>query len=141
MYNMIPFGRINHLNHFFDEVERSFFSEERSQYAGFRTDITDGGDFYLLEAELPGFQKENIDLELKEGVLTISANREEAKEEQKDSGKYICRERRLGKFRRSFRLSGIQEDAISAAYEAGVLKLTLPKLVELQPESRKIAIS
>lgn len=141
MYNMVPFGRINHLNQFFDEVERSFFPSEHPQGVGFRTDITDGGDRYLLEAELPGFQKENIDLELKEGVLTISARREDTAEDSKEDGKYICRERQVGEFRRSFRLSGIQEDAISAAYEAGVLKLTLPKVVELQPQSRKIAIS
>ena len=141
MYNMVPFGRINHLDRFFDEVERSFFPEERSRIAGFHTDITDVGDSYQLEAELPGFQKENIDLEVKEGVLTISANRDEEKEEKQENGTVICRERRMGQFRRSFRLSGIQEDAISAAYENGVLKLTLPKLVELQPEGRKIAIS
>ncbi len=58
----------------------------------------------------------------------------------KDEGRYICRERRYGSVQRSFDVSGIKEDAISAAFEDGVLKLNLPKLGEEQPQSRKISI-
>ncbi|MGI5962731.1 MAG: Hsp20/alpha crystallin family protein [Lawsonibacter sp.] len=140
MYSMIPFGRNNSLNNLFDEFERSFFPTQRGQFPAFRTDIKDEGDHYLLEAELPGFQKEDIDLDLKDGVLTISANHEETTENKGEDGKYVCRERRVGSFSRSFDVTGIQEDAIGAAYENGILKLTLPKVVEVQPQSRKIAI-
>ena len=140
MYSMIPFGRYNQsLNSLFDDFERSFFSGDRSQLPAFRTDIQDKGDHYLLEADLPGFQKEDIDLHLEDGVLTITAKHQETSQ-QKQEGKYICRERRVGSYARSFDMSGIQEDAISAAYENGVLTLKLPKQGEVIPQSRKIAI-
>lgn len=140
MYTMIPFGRNNSLDRVFDEFERSFFSAPRSQVPAFRTDIKDEGDHFLLQADLPGFHKEDINLDLQDGVLTISAHHEETVENKEDEGKYICRERHVGSYTRTFDVNGIQEEAISAAYENGVLKLTLPKLVEQPPQSRKIAI-
>ena len=71
MYSMIPFGRYHGgLDTIFDDLERSFFPPANRQPTAFRTDIRDEGDHFLLEAELPGFQKEDIHLELKEGILT-----------------------------------------------------------------------
>ena len=139
---MLPFGRYtnNSLNSLFDDFERSFFPVDRSQMPAFRTDIKDEGDHFLLEADLPGFQKEDIDLLLQDGLLTITAKHAETTENKDENGKYVCRERRVGSFTRSFNVSGIQEDAISASYENGVLKLTLPKQGEPEPQSRKIAI-
>lgn len=140
MYSLLPFGRTNNLSNLFDDFERSFFPAQRGQMPAFRTDIKDEGDHYLLEAELPGFAKEDIDLDLKDGVLTISAKHDERVENKDDAGRYVCRERRTGSFIRSFDVSGIREDAIGAAYDNGVLKLTLPKMGEPEPQSRKIAI-
>lgn len=142
MYSLLPFGRYtnNSLNSLFDDFERSFFPVDRSQMPAFRTDIKDEGDHFLLEADLPGFRKEDIDLHLQDGLLTITAKHDETSENKDESGKYVCRERRVGSFTRSFNVSGIQEDAISASYENGVLKLTLPKQGEPEPQSRKIAI-
>ena len=141
MYSMIPFGRYHGgLDTIFDDLERSFFPPANRQPTAFRTDIRDEGDHFLLEAELPGFQKEDIHLELKEGVLTISAQHEEKQEKRDDQGQYLCRERRVGSFVRSFDASGIQEDAIRASYENGVLTLILPKMADIQPQSRRIAI-
>ena len=140
MYSLIPFSRTNSLNNLFDDFERSFFPAEHRQMPAFRTDIKDEGDHYLMEAELPGFNKEDIDLDVKDRMLTVSAHHEETVENKDDAGKYICRERRSGSYSRSFDITGIQEDAIGASYENGVLKLTLPKLAEIQPQSRKIAI-
>ncbi len=141
MYSMIPFGQSSRqLSSLFDDFERSFFPTERGRFPAFRTDIKDEGDHFLLEAELPGFKKEDIDLQLQDGVLTISAQRDETVENKEDEGRYICRERRYGSVQRSFDVSGIKEDAISAAFEDGVLKLNLPKIGEEQPQSRKIAI-
>ena len=141
MYSMIPFGRYNRsLNSLFDDFERSFFSGDRRELPTFRTDIQDKGDHYLLEADLPGFKKEDIDLHLEDGVLTITAKHDETREDKDGSGKYICRERRTGSYARSFDVSGIREEDISAAYDNGVLKLTLPKQGEPQPQSRKITI-
>ena len=140
MYSMMPFADRTGWNQFFDAFERSMFPVESKSVPGFRTDIREMEDRYLLEADLPGFRKEDIDLELKEGVLTISAVHEEEKEQKDEQGSYLRRERRSGSYRRSFQLSGIVEDAISAAYEDGVLKLTLPKQGEPEPQVRKISI-
>ena len=144
MYSMIPFGRMSSdWNDFFNDVERTMFPVSHRQVPAFRTDIRDQGDSYLLEADLPGFTKEDIDLHLQDGVLTITAKHQEETQEGEggiEGGKYICRERRTGSFARSFDVSGIREEAISASYDNGVLKLVLPKQGEEQPQSRKIAI-
>ena len=137
---MIPYTNrsSSSLMDLFDEFERSVFGENGRRLPAFSTDIRDEGDHYLLEAELPGFQKEDIDLDVKDGFLTISASREESGETKQ--GGYLCRERRSGSFSRSFSLEGIQEDGITASYNNGVLELTLPKRQEVLPQSRKIAI-
>ena len=122
----------------FDEFERSVFGENGRRTPIFSTDIKDEGDHYLLEAELPGFRKEDIDLDVKDGVLTISAQHQENSEQ--NSGRYVCKERRYGSFARSFNLEGIQEENITAAYNNGVLELNLPKKQEILPQSHKIAI-
>lgn len=140
MYGMIPFGRMNtSWNDLFDDFERRMFPADRSELPAFRTDIRDEGDHFLLEADLPGFRKEDIDLHLEDNVLTITAKHQETAENKQD-GKYICRERRVGSYARSFDVSGIQEEGISAAYENGVLTLILPKQGEVVPQSRKISI-
>ena len=137
---MIPYTNRNSssLMDLFDEFERSVFGESGRRAPVFSTDIRDEGDHYLLEAELPGFRKEDIDLDVKDGFLTISASRQESGETKQ--GGYLCRERRSGSFSRSFNLDGIQEDGITASYNDGVLELTLPKRQEALPQSRKIAI-
>ncbi len=137
---MIPYTNRNSssLMDLFDEFERSVFGESGRRLPAFSTDIRDEGDHYMLEAELPGFRKEDIDLNVKDGYLTISASRQEANETKRDN--YLCRERRSGSFSRSFNLDGIQEEGITAFYHNGVLELTLPKRQEVLPQSRKIAI-
>lgn len=137
---MIPYTSRNgaSLMDLFDELERGVFGENGRRTPVFSTDIRDEGDYYLLQAELPGFRKEDIDLDVKDGILTISAAHQEENEQKKDN--YVCRERRSGSFRRSFNLEGIQEEGITAAYQNGILELALPKRKELPPQSRKIAI-
>ncbi|MCI8422071.1 MAG: Hsp20/alpha crystallin family protein [Lawsonibacter sp.] len=138
---MIPYNTArssSSLMDLFDEFERSVFGANGRRTPAFSTDIRDEGDHYLLEAELPGFQKEDIDLDVKDGVLTISASHQTDSEEKQ--GSYLCRERRSGMFSRSFSLEGIQEEGITAAYNNGVLELKLPKRQEVLPQSRKITI-
>lgn len=141
MFGMLPFERSND-NFFdlFDNFERRFFGNSLPSVGAFRTDIKDAGDKYVLEAELPGFSKEDIKLDLKDGVLTISAEHSEDNEEKDEAGRYLRRERRYGSFSRSFDVSGIDEEGISAAYNNGVLELSLPKAQPSLPESRRIAI-
>ena len=139
MFGMIPFDRRDSsLFDMLDNFERNFFGSSNSTVSSFRTDIRDEGDKFVLEAELPGFKKEDIKLDLKDGVLTSSAQHSSENEEKKDS--YVRRERRYGSFSRSFDVSGIQEDHISAAYNNGVLELTLPKAQPVVPASRQIEI-
>ena len=68
----------------------------------------------------------------------MTAHHQEEKEAH--TGRYLCRERRYGDFARSFDVSSVQQKAITASYENGVLKLVLPKKSAVQPESSKIAI-
>ena len=139
MYSMIPFGRMNtSWNDLFDDFERRMFPADRGELPAFRTDIRDEGDHFLLEADLPGFRKEDIDLDVKDGVLTISAKHQA--DDRTAADNYICRERRTGSFSRSFTLDGIQEDAIRASYQDGVLELILPKRQEVLPQCHKIQI-
>ncbi|HIY06047.1 MAG TPA: Hsp20/alpha crystallin family protein [Candidatus Evtepia faecigallinarum] len=139
MFGMIPFDRRDeNLFDLFDNFEKKFFGNTTASLPAFRTDIRDQGDKFLLEAELPGFDKEDISLELKEGILTIKAEHKE-NQDQKD-GDYIRRERRCGSFSRTFDVTGIDENGITAAYHNGILELTLPKLAPVVPQSRQIAI-
>jgi len=137
---MIPYTNRNSssLMDLFDEFERSVFGESGRRLPAFSTDIRDEGDHYMLEAELPGFKKEDISLDLKEGILTITATHNE--ECQVEEGTYIRRERRFGSFQRSFDVSGIDERGITAGYDSGVLSVRLPKVKPAEPETFRINI-
>ena len=141
MFGMLPFER-NEDNVFdtFDNFTRNFFRGSNASLPAFRTDIRDAGDKFVLEAELPGFQKEDIKLDVKDGILTISAQHSENQEQKDEKGSYIRRERRFGSFTRSFDITGIDEAGITAAYQNGILELNLPKAVPVVPETRRIAI-
>ena len=103
-----------------------------------RTDITDKGDSFVLEADLPGFKKDDIKIDLENDRLTIKAERHSEHEDNKNG--CIRRERRFGSFERSFDVSGIDTAGIKANYIDGVLTLTLPKRPELVPDNRSIVI-
>ncbi|WP_297210829.1 Hsp20/alpha crystallin family protein [uncultured Flavonifractor sp.] len=141
MFGMLPFER-NNDNVFdtFDNFTRNFFQGSNASLPAFRTDIRDAGDKFVLEAELPGFQKEDIKLDVKDGILTITAEHKEQHEQKDEKGSYIRRERKYGSFTRSFDITGIDESGITAAYQNGILELNLPKAVPVVPETRRIAI-
>lgn len=103
-----------------------------------RTDITDKGDSFVLEADLPGFKKDDIKIDLENDRLTIKAERHSNTETTKNG--YVRRERSFGSFERSFDVSGIDTAGIKANYTDGVLTLTLPKRPELVPDNRSIVI-
>ena len=121
MFGMIPFERHDdNMFDMFDNFQKKFFNDSN--------------------AKLPGFQKEEISLELKEGILTIRAEHKESEEEQAKKGEYVRRERRYGSFARTFDVSGIDESGITAAYHNGILELTLPKQAPVVPQARQITI-
>ena len=141
MFGMIPFDRSdNNIFDLFDNFEKQFFNNTNASLPAFRTDIRDAGDKFILEAELPGFNKEDIKLDVKDGILTITAEHKEHSEQKDEKGSYIRRERRYGSFTRSFDITGIDESGITAAYQNGILELNLPKAVPVVPETRRIAI-
>ena len=141
MFEMMPFEYSNDLLDSFQNFEKNFFSEIGRSFSGFNTDIQDTGKEYVLEAEVPGFNKEDIHVDVQDGVLTISAKHEEKQDEKDEkSGKYVRRERRYGSYQRSFTLDGVDPKSIQATYENGVLKLTLPKEQPAVPETHRIEI-
>ena len=128
-----------------DELERSFFGNpygffRDSSPLEFKTDVKDEGDSFVLEADLPGFKKEDIHLDVEGDVLTLSAERHSEHENKDKKGKYLCCERSYGSYSRSFDVSGIQADHIKAKYDNGVLTLTMPKKQSVLPESRRLEI-
>lgn len=126
MFEMMPFGRQErNLFNYLDNMEKNFFGGLNDSVSQFRTDVLDKGDKYVLEAELPGFQKEDIHIDLSGDTLTIHAEHSEEKEEKKHQ--YVRRERKFGSYSRSFDVSGIQADKIGASYKDGILSLELPK--------------
>ena len=146
MFEIIPFDR--HIRHIaamdpfreFDELERSFFGNQRSMVSAFRTDVVDTGDAFKLEAELPGFDKEDIKIDVENDCLTVSAEHKSEKKEENEKKNFVKRERFYGSYTRSFDVSGINVDGIEAKYENGVLVLTLPKKAAEIPASRRLEI-
>ena len=136
-YNRHLSNRNNDLLNPFDDFFRSFFGADVSTNA-MRVDVKDEGDHYLLEADMPGIKKEDVTIEVNDGVLTISAQTGSTREEKHDN--YIFNERRSGSYSRSFTLNGVDEDKISATCESGVLKLTLPKVAEEVKGGKRIEI-
>ena len=111
----------------FDDAFKNFWGgNELGRYDAFRTDVIDQGDNYLLEAELPGFQKEDINIDLKNDLLTISASHKEEKDEE-DKNKYIRKERYYSSYSRSFRVNNIEAGDIDASYNNGILEVKFPK--------------
>ena len=110
-------------------MERAFFGDGawNRSLAEFKTDIQDKGDSYLLQADLPGFKKEDIHIDLDGETMTIRAERHSEHEEQDKKGSYVRCERSYGSYERAFDVSGIDTDKIGAQYADGVLKLTMPK--------------
>lgn len=141
MFELMPFGyrRVSAYNPFrdFEEMSRSFW--DNNNVTAFRTDITEKDGKYVLEADLPGFKKEDISVDIDKDCLTITAeHKSEEKEENADS--YIRRERYYGSYTRSFNVKGIDTEAITAAYNDGVLTLTMPKKEPEVPAARRLEI-
>ena len=114
---------------FFDD---NFFKPEKSNLM--KTDIKETEDSYILDIDLPGYKKEDIQVELNEGYLSIHAKTSnEVKDEKK--GKYVRRERFMGECSRSFYVGDdVKEDEIKASFKNGILNLEVPKV---NPEEKK----
>ena len=107
-----------------------------------KPDVRETDGSYELDIDLPGFKKDEINAEIRDGYLTVSAAKGLDKDESDKDGRYIRRERYAGQCSRSFYVGeGVTEQDISAKFEDGILRLSIPKKEQPQlPQTRRIAI-
>ena len=107
-----------------------------------KTDVRETENTYEVDVDLPGFKKDEISVELRDGYLTISAAKGLDKDESDKKGRYIRQERYAGACRRSFYVGDVKPEDVSARYEDGILKLSMPRQARQElPKSSAIAIS
>ena len=139
MYMIPMHNRPRHpmMNAFDTPFFREFFAEPDK--LSMRVDVIRQEDAYQLKADLPGVSRENLQLKVEDGILTIAAEMNQEKKETQEG--YVLSERLSGHMERSFRLEDIDEAAITADYVDGVLTVTLPRLkAEDKPGLRVIDI-
>ena len=121
---MIP-RRNNDFDLIGDMFRDPFSSENESKIM--RTDIKEKKDKYLIDIDLPGYEKENIKIELEDGYLTVHANRD-TNNEEKEEGKFVRKERYVGSCSRSFYVGdAVEIEDIKASFKNGTLKIEVPK--------------
>lgn len=123
--------------------ERDFWGKKNPLYGKnaknlMKTDIREHDSGYEVDVDLPGFKKDEINLELENGYLTVSAAKGLDKDEKDDKGKYIRRERYAGAMRRSFYVGDtLTQEDIKAKYENGILSISIPKKDAQAVETKK----
>jgi HSP20 family protein len=129
------------LGRFFDEFwAPTSANDQMGSFFSPRVDVREQGEHYEITAELPGVDKKDIQVHVREGTLTLEAEASQNQQEEKE-GRVIRQERRYGKYMRSFDLGGDVRDAdIKASFKDGVLTLQVPKVKERVEEARRIAI-
>lgn len=122
-----PFDDIDRL---FDRMTRGFGEMDLSPMGGIDVDVADYDDEYVLMADLPGFDREDISVTVDDQIVTISAERAMSADDADAEGMYLRRERRSESTSRRVRLpEAVDEGGVTASYRNGVLAVTLPKLV------------
>ena len=127
----------NAMDRMFDDAWRS----TRSGYSSsaLALDMTDNGDTYSIRADIPGVDADQIDVNVHEGVLTISAELKQP--EYGEEVRVLLQERPFGQFSRSINLpQPVDTEKIDATHEGGVLSLTVPKIPEVQPRSIAVKV-
>ncbi|HIZ74651.1 MAG TPA: Hsp20/alpha crystallin family protein [Candidatus Mediterraneibacter stercoravium] len=125
------------------DFDRDFWGRKNPLYGKnakniMKTDIREHDAGYELDIDLPGFKKDEINVELENGYLTISAAKGLDKDEQDKKGKYIRKERYAGAMQRSFYVGdAVTEEDIKAKFEDGILKLSIPKKDAKAVETKK----
>ena len=136
---MIP-RRRNDFDLFEDMFRDPFFTESESKTM--KTDIREKGDKYLIDIDLPGYDKENIKISVEDGYLTVQATID-SNDEEKEKGKFVRRERSMGTCSRSFYVGeDVKSEDIKATFKRGILRLEVPKKEDKKelPEKKYIEI-
>ena len=124
------------MNFGFPEVEKALYGKHASHEM--KTDVRETDSGYEVDIDLPGFKKDEINIQLDNGYLSISAAKGLDKDEQDKEGKYIRKERYAGSMSRSFYVgNAITQDDIKAKYESGILRLSVTKKAAEEIESAK----
>lgn len=124
------------MDEFFDAP---FFTDDHS--GSFGTDITDEGDAYQLTADLPGFDKKDIKVQVQNNTVSVSAERHSEAEDKDKKDKFLRQERSYGSYRRTFTVgSDVDKANIKAKYEDGVLTVTLPKIAEPEEKDSYVTV-
>ena len=137
---MIMIPRRNDFDLLSEMFRDPFFDERESRVM--KTDIKEKKDKYVIDIDLPGYEKENIKIEVEDGYLTVHATIDSNKEE-KEEGKFVRKERYMGSCSRSFYVGDdVKEEDIKATFRNGILKLEVPKVEEKKelPEKKYIQI-
>ena len=124
------------MNFSFPEVDKELYGKHAGNVM--KTDVRETDSGYEVDIDLPGFKKDEINAQLDNGYLTISASKGLDKEEKNKEGKYIRKERYAGAMSRSFYVGGdVTEEDIKAKYEDGILRLSIPKKEAKAVENKK----
>lgn len=129
-------GMMNMNRGFFGDTFDNLFAED----ADFDVDIQETDDAFKVEADLPGLRKEDIQLDYADNVLSINAHQETETEEKDEDRNYIRRERSSRSYKRQFLIKNVDETAISANFENGVLTIDLPKKEKSDSDTKRIEI-
>lgn len=147
MFGLIPFRthNIKEVGGTFADFISDFFNDDFFSPMGmldgmskFSADVRETDNEYLVSAELPGVNKEDIKLDYEDNNLIIKARRQEVHDESRDS--YIRKERSYGEFSRAFYLDNVNKEGIRARFENGELKIILPKQVKTEDSNSGIFI-
>lgn len=143
MFGIVPFRNNKIQRGGLSDIESMFNDFFNDSFIGFsginsiRADVKETEKEFIIDAEIPGVNKEDIKLDLRDDRLTISVEKSEESNEERDN--YIRKERRYGSTSRSFFVDNVNHEAVTAKYENGILSIVLPKS-EVKKSSNRIDI-
>ena len=135
---LIPRFMPNYLDNMFDD----FFTPARTDdFSRMKCDIYLKDNNYIMEMDIPGFNKEDVNIEIDDNdYLTITAEKSTSNDSEDEDKNYVRKERSYGKYQRSFYVGDIDKEGIDATFENGILKVTMPKKEEEKSSKKTIEI-
>lgn len=128
----------NMFDNMFDDIFKDPFFTNNNSTKFMRTDIQENDNNYIFEMDLPGYDKQDIKVQLKDGYLTIAAEKNTSDDQKDEEGNYLKKERYCGRCSRSFYVGeGVKEEDIEANFDNGILQLRIPKDISKKDEGDK----